>query len=80
MQQYQTHNEEIGQLRIGEKTVDCRLLYQQLGTEVEALDKRINQLQQSCQPDLAQLEHLGTVLKNRQTILSWLSIRELINQ
>jgi len=69
-----------GQLQIGAQTVNCQLLYKQLGAEVEALDKRINQLQQHCQPDLAQLGHLGKVLKNRQTILSWLSIRELVNQ
>ena len=80
MQQHQACNQVIGQLRIGEKTVDCRSLYQQLGTEVEALDKRINQLQKNCQPDPIQPERLGTTLKNRQTILSGLSIRERINQ
>lgn len=69
-----------GQLQIGKQTVNCQLLYKQLGAEIEALDRRINQLQQHCQPDLGQLNHLGKVLKNRQTILSWLSIRDLVNQ
>jgi len=79
MQQGQARSSTKGQLQIGEQTVNCRVLCKQLGTEIEELNKRINQLQQHCQPDLAQLDHLGKVLKSRHTILSWLSIRELVN-
>jgi len=80
MLRHPAHDARNRQLQIGKQTVNCQLLYKQLGAEIETLDRRINQLQQHCQPDLTQLNHLGKVLQNRQTILSWLSIRDLVNQ
>ena len=63
-------------LLVGDELINCQLLYKQLGTEIGELDKRINQLQQRCRPDLVQLNHLGKILQSRQILLNWLDIRD----
>jgi len=65
-------------LFLGDHKINCSHLEKQLKSEVEDLNKRISLLQQTNEPNLDQVQHLGGILRSRQSVLNWLQIRETI--
>lgn len=65
-------------LFLGDHKISCSQLEKQLQLEIKDLNKRISSLQQSNRPNLDQVQHLGEILRSRQSVLNWLQIREII--
>jgi hypothetical protein len=65
-------------LFLGDHKISCAHLEKQLKGEVAELSKRITLLQQTNEPNLDQVQHLGSILRSRQSVLNWLQIRETI--
>lgn len=63
---------------LGDEKISCAHLEKQLQHEVSDLNKRIETLQQSNQPNLDQVQHLGSILRSRQSVLNWLQVRDVI--
>lgn len=63
---------------LGDEKINCAHLEKQLQHEVSDLNKRIETLQQSNQPNLDQVQHLGSILRSRQSVLNWLQVRDVI--
>ncbi|MAZ87471.1 MAG: hypothetical protein CL693_07490 [Cellvibrionaceae bacterium] len=65
-------------LFLGDHKISCTQLEKQLQSEVKELNRRISSLQQNNRPNLDQVQHLGGILRSRQSVLNWLQIRDVI--
>lgn len=59
---------------LSDQQIHQRHLISQLRTEVRELNRRIALLQQNNQPDLNLVQHLGSILHSRQSVLHWMQL------